>query len=79
MTAIGSNQNKAITKRLASAGHYQQARCTQLCGLAFSIHGPVLRPGCHVSCRGSFLIASFGHACSSISAFMLSRHACETV
>lgn len=25
MTAVGSNQNKAITKRLASAGHYQQA------------------------------------------------------
>lgn len=24
MTAVGSNQNKAITKRLASAGNYQQ-------------------------------------------------------
>jgi hypothetical protein len=29
MTAVGSNQNKAITKRLASAGHYQQARTLQ--------------------------------------------------
>ena len=27
MSAVGSNQNKAITKRLASAGHYQQACC----------------------------------------------------
>ena len=27
MTAVGSNQNKAITKRLASAGHYQQVCC----------------------------------------------------
>ena len=24
MSAVGVNQNKAITKRLASAGHYQQ-------------------------------------------------------
>lgn len=29
MTAVGSNQNKAITKRLASASHYQQVvKCT---------------------------------------------------
>ena len=30
MTAVGSNQNKAITKRLASAGHYQQVLCLTL-------------------------------------------------
>ena len=33
MAAVGSNQNKAITKRLASAGHYQQVCNITNCSL----------------------------------------------
>ena len=33
MPAVGSNQNKAITKRLASAGHYQQVGSSRSCYL----------------------------------------------
>ena len=33
MSVVGSNQNKAITKRLASAGHYQQVCIITNCSL----------------------------------------------
>jgi hypothetical protein len=44
MTAVGSNQNKAITKRLASAGHYQQvSSCFMPLSMAFRLlsQGPL--------------------------------------
>ena len=48
MSAVGSNQNKAITKRLASAGHYQNVRRRPLCS---DVHCPLALACIFGECR----------------------------
>ncbi len=47
MTAVGSNQNKAITKRLASASHYQQVLTSPVHSLGVSVE--VLQTACRIA------------------------------
>ena len=44
MSVVGSNQNKAITKRLASAGHYQQVSNIRDCSLGRHARGESTNP-----------------------------------